>query len=218
MSCAREGGGGVAYEVLRSVEKEVILVDPVTSTAPSTSVDHTNEGSMNVDATDAAPQAVITENMVTDASDAVKVIKVIKKVEVSCLCHQHNPVCCTSKQPLPSHGSTKDQLVYCFSAARDGHKSSPGSHWIGDLTCGIIINHLTVHMYSIHAGLTSAISLLLSMVMIAFTFFVLPSPPHHVSVQPCRQGLSRYHRFSTMSSLDKAVSQKTNEAYGLSLF
>lgn len=101
--------------------------------------------------------------------------------------------------------------MYCFSAARDGHKSSPGSHWIGDLTCGIIINHLTLHMYSIQAGLTSAISLLLSMVMIAFAFFVLPSPPHHLSLQPCRQEYFRYHRLLTMLPISAQSSLAEDE-------
>jgi hypothetical protein len=72
-------------------------------------------------------------------------------------------------------GSTRHQFVSCFSAARDSHGSSPSSHRIGDLFCGIIINHLTVHMCSIQHGLTSAIPLPRLLVMTAFAFFVLPS-------------------------------------------
>jgi hypothetical protein len=103
-------------------------------------------------------------------------------------------------------------------------KSSPGSHWIGDLTCGIIINHPTVLMYSLMSGLTSATSLPLPTVMIAFGLFVLPSfiPLHLVSVQPCRQipssTITRVCYPSTMlSTMDKAGFQKTDEKQGLSL-
>jgi hypothetical protein len=121
-------------------------------------------------------------------------------------------------------GSTKDQLVSCFSATRDSHGSSPSSHWIGDLSCGIIINHLTVHMCSIQHGLTSAIPLPRLLVMIAFDSFVLPSPSsrgslHHASAQLCRQHYSTQVLLSLDNalSLDKEVLQWTIRTYRGSL-
>jgi hypothetical protein len=74
-------------------------------------------------------------------------------------------------------------------------------------------------MCSIQAGLTSAISLPLPLVMIAFAFFVLPSLTslHHVSAQSCRQRCFRDCCSSTMLSLDKEVSHETIAVYIRSL-
>ncbi|KAF7313204.1 Specific transcriptional repressor [Mycena kentingensis (nom. inval.)] len=65
INCARDGASvGVLYKVLREVEKEVVLVDPLPATSPFT--------------LPALPDG--------------RVLKVIKKVEVDALCPQHNPI------------------------------------------------------------------------------------------------------------------------------
>ena len=52
-------------------------------------------------------------------------------------------------------GSTRDQLVCCFSAARPGTATNRAlaATASGDLTCAviIIINLLAMHMYSVHS-------------------------------------------------------------------
>ncbi|KAJ7280431.1 JmjC-domain-containing protein, partial [Mycena rebaudengoi] len=64
INCAKDGSAaGIAYSIVREVEKEVVLLDPVPT----------------------VPGAPPTEN-------TGRVLKVIKKVEVEALCPQHNPV------------------------------------------------------------------------------------------------------------------------------
>lgn len=77
MSCAREGANGVAYSVLREMEKEVVLVD--IQPPPSVFLDSTipmNAGHPTLPSAPSEPQ----------------VLKIIKKNEVQVLCAQHNPV------------------------------------------------------------------------------------------------------------------------------
>ncbi|KAJ6623577.1 JmjC domain, hydroxylase-domain-containing protein [Mycena sp. CBHHK59/15] len=82
ISCAKKGGAaGIAYSVLREVEKEVVLLEPAFPTphgVPSTT-----------------PQVEPT----------ARVLKVIKKVEVEALCPQHNPVIVAERR-----ASKQDQL------------------------------------------------------------------------------------------------------------
>ena len=107
--------------------------------------------------------------------------------------------------------------LYLASPPPDGHGSSPSSHWIGDLSCGIIINHLTVHMYSIQAGLTSAMPLPLPLVMIAFAF--LCSAFSKLTTSRQRPTMpSTFFQIGTVVSrqcylLDKEVLQWTKETY-----
>ncbi len=69
VSCARDGNDQhIIFEVLREVEKEVVLLDPASS------------DQMQVDSVTGLPM------------DDSQVLKVIKKVEVQVLCTQHNPV------------------------------------------------------------------------------------------------------------------------------
>ncbi|KAG6332296.1 hypothetical protein ID866_6791 [Astraeus odoratus] len=83
VSCAKEGITGVAYNVLRELDKEVILVDvqtaPVTLPCPGTPLD--------VDVP--IPRPVPPEP---------RVLKTIKKNEVQVLCAQHNPEIAAAKK------------------------------------------------------------------------------------------------------------------------
>jgi hypothetical protein len=93
VSCARDGKeSGIVFNVLREVEKEVVLLDPGTSAPINPPPESTNpvghpagENGMNVHATQ------LTSG-VENSAPAARVLKVIKKVEVQVLCTQHNPV------------------------------------------------------------------------------------------------------------------------------
>ncbi|PBK62661.1 JmjC-domain-containing protein [Armillaria solidipes] len=75
VSCARDGNDQhIIFEVLREVEKEVVLLDP------------TSSDQMQVDSVTGLPM------------DDSQVLKVIKKVEVQVLCTQHNPHVAAAKK------------------------------------------------------------------------------------------------------------------------
>ncbi|KAK0200413.1 jumonji superfamily protein [Desarmillaria ectypa] len=79
VSCARDGKDqNIIFEVLRDVEKEVVLLGP---NGPETSSDR-----MQVDS--------VTGLSIDDS----QVLKVIKKVEVQVLCTQHNPFIAAAKK------------------------------------------------------------------------------------------------------------------------
>lgn len=83
VSCAREGANGVAYSVLREMEKEVVLVDiqPPPSIFPDSGMPM-NAGHPTLPPAPSEPQ----------------VLKVIKKNEVQVLCAQHNPAIAAAKK------------------------------------------------------------------------------------------------------------------------
>ncbi|THU98588.1 JmjC-domain-containing protein [Dendrothele bispora CBS 962.96] len=75
VSCARDNKDSILFEIIREVEKEVVLLD----VAPS--VVHTN----------GLPQD-------SDAMEVDDVLKIIKKLEVEVLCAQHNPRIAAAKK------------------------------------------------------------------------------------------------------------------------
>ncbi|KAJ7652264.1 JmjC domain, hydroxylase-domain-containing protein [Mycena rosella] len=76
VNCAKTGGAaGIAYNVMREVEKEVVLLEPVPLSAPGAPV-----------SMEAAPEPT------------VRVLKVIKKIEAEALCAQHNPLILASRR------------------------------------------------------------------------------------------------------------------------
>ncbi|KAL4244558.1 JHDM3 histone demethylase family protein [Abortiporus biennis] len=96
VSCAREGSGiGIVYRILRMVEKDVVLVDPLASITQQTDIQPSPLPST------APPPQMQTEAMTIDpytdhptngeVPDPT-VLKIIRKAEVECLCHQHNPM------------------------------------------------------------------------------------------------------------------------------
>ncbi|GLB42769.1 putative jmjN domain containing protein [Lyophyllum shimeji] len=95
VSCAREGAeSGIMFTVVREVEKEVVLLEPLTP-APTTLVTPAPPDAMQVDAGAAHPDV---NGMATDPSPSSRVLKVIKKHEVQVLCSQHNPVVAAAKK------------------------------------------------------------------------------------------------------------------------
>lgn len=88
MSCARDGAAHrIIYNVVREVEKEVVLLDPSTA-APATDLPTTSVP-MDLDQNAAGPSTP-------------RILKFIKKVEVELLCPQHNPV---------RHGSNTARVI-----------------------------------------------------------------------------------------------------------
>lgn len=89
MSCARAGAASnILYNVVREVEKEVLLVGP---TAPTTAIP----------TAPAAPDAMQVDSVPSTDAQGISgpvahaeplVLKTIKKFEVQVLCPQHNPV------------------------------------------------------------------------------------------------------------------------------
>ncbi|KAJ7112889.1 JmjC domain, hydroxylase-domain-containing protein [Mycena epipterygia] len=88
INCARAGGAsGIAYSVLREVEKEVVLLEPTPAPEP--------------DADPAAPPV----------EPNVRVLKVIRKVEIEALCPQHNPVIVAERRASKQEGLRADVLA-----------------------------------------------------------------------------------------------------------
>jgi hypothetical protein len=71
------------FTVMREVEKEVVLLDP-----PSSSPINNCSESMDVDSSHATNHSTPILQ-----SSLSRVLKVIKKLDVQILCTQHNPVC-----------------------------------------------------------------------------------------------------------------------------
>jgi PHD-zinc-finger like domain/JmjC domain, hydroxylase len=87
VSCARDGEeGGIVFNVLKEVEKEVVLLDPAMGVTPTAPIDQ-----MQVDL-DTRPVDPTVMNAELSSPPTSRVIKVIKKLEIQVLCTQHNPV------------------------------------------------------------------------------------------------------------------------------
>ena len=87
VSCARDSQeGGIVFNVLKEVEKEVVLLDPIIGATPITS---TNQ--MQVDPSTCPVEPIVMNAGLLSPSGS-RVIKVIKKLEIQVLCTQHNPV------------------------------------------------------------------------------------------------------------------------------
>lgn len=87
VSCARDcQDGGIVFNVLKEVEKEVVLLDPAIGATPT--------APMNQMQVDSSMHAVspVAMNAELSSSPLSRVIKVIKKLEIQVLCTQHNPV------------------------------------------------------------------------------------------------------------------------------
>ncbi|KAK7018512.1 specific transcriptional repressor [Favolaschia claudopus] len=92
VNCARNGassGTGIAYTVIRDVEKEVVLLEP--SPGGSTSAN---------------------PNSSTNGNEPnLRVLKVIKKTEVEALCAQHNPAVVAERRANKAEGLRTDILA-----------------------------------------------------------------------------------------------------------
>ncbi|KAI0942406.1 hypothetical protein AcW1_003047 [Taiwanofungus camphoratus] len=116
VSCAREGRSiGIVYNILREVEKEVVLLDPQGTSAVS---DSSNESAvtaacdgqgrlMDVD-TATQSTSVPTANGVDSVGP--RVLKLIRKVEVQVLCSQHNPAIAEAKRAM-KQDKIRNELV-----------------------------------------------------------------------------------------------------------
>ncbi|KAF8648878.1 hypothetical protein AX16_006153 [Volvariella volvacea WC 439] len=81
VSCAREGSDlGVVFNIVKEVEKEVVLIDCPSRLVP--------EGEV-------LSEQVINQPSIDSDS---RVLKVVKKVEVQVLCNQHNPAVAAAKR------------------------------------------------------------------------------------------------------------------------
>ncbi|KAH9942609.1 JmjC domain, hydroxylase-domain-containing protein [Amylocystis lapponica] len=103
VSCARDGAShSIVYNVLREVEKEVVLLDYQAASEVPAIVGMTVDLSggqgeaMNVDQTAQLSGA----SGATETDDGPRVLKLIKKVEVQVLCSQHNPAIAEAKRAL----------------------------------------------------------------------------------------------------------------------
>jgi hypothetical protein len=83
--CAKDGeASGIVFNILKEVEKEVVLIDPSPTSNPASTTNAENGDAMLVDV-DGKPA-------VPDSLAGPQVLKIIKKVEAQVLCSQHNPV------------------------------------------------------------------------------------------------------------------------------
>ncbi|EPQ53152.1 JmjC-domain-containing protein [Gloeophyllum trabeum ATCC 11539] len=128
VSCARDGSeAGIVYTLLREVEKEVVLIDPsinaqplqhpaVPSHVPSyplaDKASHLIQrpDAMQVDSS-AMPQPCGAVAPVPPSEAAPRVLKIIKKTEVQCLCPQHNPDIAEAKKAAKMDKIRKDLLA-----------------------------------------------------------------------------------------------------------
>ncbi|KAJ7602398.1 JmjC domain, hydroxylase-domain-containing protein [Mycena polygramma] len=84
INCAKAGhDAGIAYTVVREVEKEVVLLEPAPPSADPT----------------------------TQVEPNLRVLKVIKKTEVEALCPQHNPVIVAERRASKQSGLRADILA-----------------------------------------------------------------------------------------------------------
>ncbi|KAG6868897.1 hypothetical protein C0993_008195 [Termitomyces sp. T159_Od127] len=94
VSCARAGAASnILYNVVREVEKEVLLIGP----AAPTTVGSTATG-LDVMQVDSVPPTDAQGMSGSTAQVAPHVLKTIKKLEVQVLCPQHNPVVAAAKK------------------------------------------------------------------------------------------------------------------------
>jgi len=102
VSCARDSQeGGIVFNVLKEVEKEVVLLDPIVGMTPITST--------KVDPS-TCPVDPIAMN-VGLLSPPSRVIKVIKKFEIQVLCTQHNPAVAAAKKASKQDKIKNDLLA-----------------------------------------------------------------------------------------------------------
>ncbi|KAF8152302.1 JmjC domain, hydroxylase-domain-containing protein [Crassisporium funariophilum] len=95
VNCAKDGHAlGIIFAVVREVEKEVVLLDPLPSGTASISPD-----AMWIDSTHAAASdnPAVDSELVNHSSGS-RVLKVIKKLDVQILCTQHNPAVAALKK------------------------------------------------------------------------------------------------------------------------
>ncbi|EMD35808.1 hypothetical protein CERSUDRAFT_156544 [Gelatoporia subvermispora B] len=104
VSCARDGAAsGIIYNVVREVEKEVVLLDPQASATLPTppkemgEIPAAGEQPMDVDGT-AQPPAQSSDSTPDPAGP--RVLKLIRKHEVQVLCPQHNPAIAEAKRTM----------------------------------------------------------------------------------------------------------------------
>ncbi|PFH49168.1 hypothetical protein AMATHDRAFT_76346 [Amanita thiersii Skay4041] len=104
VSCARDGHeAGVIFTILREVEKEVVLIDPVVETLQPA---QTDAFAMQIDQSSIGQGSTQPVNSANDVSEAAcvsmipaaRVLKIIKKQEVETLCSQHNPILAGAKR------------------------------------------------------------------------------------------------------------------------
>lgn len=108
VSCAKDGGeNGTVFNVVREVEKEVVLLRP-------------NPDDMRVDSS-SAPNGAAVESQ---ASGSL-VLKVIKKLDVQILCTQHNPAVAAQKK-ASKQDKIKNDLLALPSMARIKIRVSAG--------------------------------------------------------------------------------------------
>ena len=92
VSCAKEGGeSGIIFNVLKDVEKEVVLLDPQPPAPPPPAVQNLADGTLSMG--DAHMDALPFVSAPSHAEIWPRVLKIIRKVDVQVLCAQHNPVC-----------------------------------------------------------------------------------------------------------------------------
>ncbi|KZT30281.1 JmjC-domain-containing protein [Neolentinus lepideus HHB14362 ss-1] len=116
VSCARDGAvAGIIYEQVREVEKEVVLIDPIAKTSQEMNTAHhitsqqPNAASMDIDGQVLQSNGAVIPSPAADS--APHVLKVIKKIEVSCLCPQHNPAVLEAKKASKMNKIRKDLLA-----------------------------------------------------------------------------------------------------------
>ncbi|TFK51410.1 JmjC-domain-containing protein [Heliocybe sulcata] len=110
VACAREGvAAGIAYQEVREVEKEVVLIDTSAKSSRNTNIAQPlNPSPMEVDNT-LQSDGIVMPAPATDT--APHVLKVIRKMEVSCLCPQHNPAVLEAKKASKMDKIRKELLA-----------------------------------------------------------------------------------------------------------
>lgn len=119
VSCARDSEGDIVFNVLKEVEKEVVLLDPTMGTAPITSTDQ-----MQVDSSMQPVDPMETEVPLSSPPTS-RVIKVIRKLEIQVLCVQHNPAIAAAKR-ANKQDKIKNDLLALPSMARIKIRVSAG--------------------------------------------------------------------------------------------
>lgn len=99
VSCAREGShNNIVFNIIREVEKEVLLLALETGAHPS----HPEQMQVDSSGNQSHPNPGSADGPVATGSEGgSRVLKIIKKVEVQVLCTQHNPVRMSSSASSP---------------------------------------------------------------------------------------------------------------------
>ncbi|KAF8966802.1 hypothetical protein BDZ97DRAFT_1756391 [Flammula alnicola] len=128
VSCAQDGHAlGIVFAVVREVEKEVVLLDPLPPTN-SVNASHSHD-QMPVDsnftpATDPFTVAMDTAPAAQISSES-RVLKIIRKLEVQILCTQHNPAVAAQKK-ASKQDKIRTELLALPSMARIKVRVSAG--------------------------------------------------------------------------------------------